>query len=192
MSVVAAALWWGEERKAAPADSAPQGPPSLDAQLLPQPLLAPEPPPASAVQDVAVAVAEDGGRPALCDGCLSERAVLDVVETYLRQLDPAYLHGEIWAHPLGNVAPEKPGLIHGQPKLPPGLLEAPEINPMGMIIDSRSYPVETTWIVWVQTGWVSRQGIEQLVGNGLPEVALSWPPIKEEAFVAVDSQTGKL
>ena len=137
--------------------------------------------------------AVEEGRPALCDGCLTERAVLDVVETYLRHLDPVYLHGEIWAHPLTDVAPETPGSVDGLPKLPPGLLDAPEYNPMGVSIDTRRYPVETTWIVWIQTGWVPNQGIEQRVSSGdLPEVALSWPPIKEETFVAVDGRTGEI
>ena len=137
--------------------------------------------------------AVEEARPALCHGCLTERAVLDVVETYLRHLDPVYLHGEIWAHPLADIAPETPGHVDGQPKLPPGLLDAPEFNPMGKSIDTRRYPVETTWIVWVQTGWRSQQAIEnQIVLGKLPEVALSWPPIKEETFVAVDGRTGEM
>ena len=174
--------------------------------------------------------------PALCDGCLTERAVLDVVETYLRHLDPVYLQGDIWAHPLADIAPDTPGLVHGQPPLPPELLEVPEFNPFGTTVDSRDYPVETTWIVWIQTGWVPRKAIEQRIrrtrertiaemraneplnfdalqtaseeaapgtvlpddhiirtsSGDLPEVALSWPPIKKQVFVAVDSRNGDL
>ena len=188
-------------------------------------------------------VVENQDRPALCDGCLDERAVLDVVEAYLRHLDPVHLQGGIWAHPLADVAPETPGLVGGLPKLPPGLLDAPEFNPFGMTVDTRSYPVETTWLVWLQTGWVPRRAIEQRIrrvrettigemraratspiaalettlealeealeeawpgtvvedafplqesSGDLPEVALSWPPIKKEVFVAVDGRTGEL
>ena len=168
--------------------------------------------------------------PALCDGCLTERAVLDVVETYLRHLDPVYLQGERWAQPFAEVDTDKP-----QPNLPPGLEGAPESNPFGTHVFSY-YPVETTWLVWLQTGWVPHKSIEQLIrtvrettlgeirargipetetarveaaleaaGMGLsndlplqtihgelPEVALSWPPIKKETYVAVDSRTGKI
>ena len=106
------------------------------------------------------------------------------METYLRHLDPAYLHGEMWAHPLADIAPETPGLVAGQPKLSPGLVDAPEFNPMGLTIDTRSYPVETTWIVWVQDqeGCVTPQSIENQVLTGiLPEVALSWPPSSQRS-----------
>ena len=89
--------------------------------------------------------------------------MLDVVETYLRHLDPVYLQGDIWAHPLADIAPDTPGLVHGQPPLPPELLEVPEFNPFGTTIDTRDHPVETTWIVWVQTGWVPRRWIEQRI-----------------------------
>lgn len=158
----------------------------------PPPVAVVEPPRAAPPNDNSVPAVEEA-RPALCHGCLTERAVLDVVETYLRHLDPVYLHGEIWAHPLADIAPETPGHVDGQPKLPPGLLDAPEFNPMGKSIDTRRYPVETTWIVWVQTGWRSQQAIEnQIVLGKLPEVALSWPPIKEETFVAVDGRTGEM
>ena len=146
-----------------------------------------QPPPARAAVPPNAA-GEDQGSPALCVGCLSERAVLDVVETYLRHLDPGLLHGGIWAHPLADVDPEVP-----LPKLPPGLLDAPEWNPFGKIIGNRRYPVETTWIVWLQTGWRSQQAIENQITLGtLPEVARAWPPIKEETYVAVDGRTGEL
>ena len=170
--------------------------------------------------------------PALCDGCLSEPAVLDVVETYLRHLDFAYLHGEIWAQPFAGVNPDE-----ALPKLPPGLVGAPEHNPFGIsLVDTGRYPVETTWLVWIQTGWVPRHAIEQRIrtvtkttvgemrtkehlnfaavqaameeaaprmpltddvilkssGGDLPDIALSWPPIKEETYVAVDSRTGEI
>ena len=181
-------------------------------------------------QEPAPAVIEGDG-PALCDGCLPERAVLDLVETYLRHLDPVHLRGGIWAQPLAEVDPEKP-----QPKLPPGLIGAPEHNPFGIWIDTRRYPVETTWLVWLQTGWLPRKSIEQRIrrvdettigemraseplnfaalqasmeekapgtvltddlvvqssSGVLPEVALSWPPIKRETYVAIDSRTGEL
>ena len=201
-------------------------------------------PPGSPVADPPVVVppaAEDGNGPAPCDGCLTERAVLDVVETYLRHLDPVHLQGGLWAQPLADVAPEKPDQVHGLPKLPPELVEAPELNPFGVTVDTRRYPVETTWLVWLQTGWVPRRAIEQrirrvrettigeertrarspvelaaldatlealqeelpgtVVGDDfplrdssgdLPEVALSWPPIKKETYVAVDARTGEL
>ena len=156
----------------------------------------PPPPDAAAVQpppDAAPAAVEDRGRPALCAGCLPEPAVLDVVETYLSHLDPVHLQGGIWAQPLADVAPATPGMVRGLPKLPPGLLEAPEHNPMGKTVDTRRYPVETTWLVWLQTGWRSPQAIEQRITLGdLPEVARAWPPIKVETFVAVDGRTGEL
>ncbi|MCY3837834.1 MAG: hypothetical protein OXH09_04155 [Gammaproteobacteria bacterium] len=181
-----------DDAPAQPADSARAAPAAPKAAFPPSPPPGAEPSPA-AVADPAPAAGEEEGRPALCAGCLSERAVLDVVETYLRHLDPVLLHGGLWAHPLADVAPETPGPVYGLPKLPPGLLEAPEFNPMGMKVDTREYAVETTWIVWVQTGWVSPRAIEQGISLGeLPEVALSWPPIKKEVFVAVDGRTGKL
>lgn len=191
--VGAALVLWPEEMRNDSVSRDP--PPQPPAQIghFPPPPVAPIHPAGRRNGDPAVDAGVEEESPALCDGCLTERAVLDVVETYLRQLDPVYLHGELRAHPLADIAPETPGLIYGQPKLPPDLLEVPEKNPMGMIIDSRSYPVEATWIVWVQTGWWPHHVIENQVRSGsLPEVALSWPPIKEEAFVAVDSQTGKL
>ncbi len=190
-AVVAAALFllWPERWNThPPAESTPQHPPSSSvAQFPPLPSARIIPP------RVARHPPDVGESRTLCDGCLNEQAVLDVVETYLRLLDPIYLQGEIWAHPLAEVAPETPGEVDGLPKLPPGLLEAPELNPMGMSIDTRSYPVETTWIVWVQTGWKSHQAIENQIWVGtLPEVARSWPPIKDEVYVAVDSRTGEL
>ena len=226
-------LWPGDHRNAPP--PSPDPPPSLAAQFPPPPA-APVPPPLlQAVQDGDDVAAVGEGRPALCDGCLTERAVLDVVDTYLRHLDPVYLQGERWAHPLADVAPDPPDRIR-LPKLPEGLLDAPELNPFGMTVDSRDYPVETTWIVWIQTGWVPRRAIERRIrrtsettiaemranepldfdalqtalkeaapGTVLPddytirtstgdlsEVALSWPPIKKEVFVAVDGRTGRL
>ena len=187
---VALAFVAREDAPTQPADTAGVAP-AAPRVSFPPPPRAVEPPPAAA-PDHALAAGEEG-RPALCAGCLSERAVLDVVETYLRHLDPVLLHGGLWAHPLADVAPETPGPVHGLPKLPPGLLEAPEFNPMGMTVDTREYPVETTWLVWVQTGWRSSRAIEQGISLGeLPEVALSWPPIKKEVFVAVDGRTGKL
>ena len=180
--------------------------------------------------------AEDHGR-SLCDGCLPEQAVLDVVETYLRHLDPVYLQGEMWAQPLSDVATPRdrprPERLVSLPKLSPDLLGAPEHNPFGMSVDTWAYPLDSTWLVWVQTGWVRRRVIEDMVGVnrrgtvimvsseeadalaagevtigelrpgvklgpdlqvgiGLPEVALSWPPIKEEQYIAVDSRTGEL
>lgn len=225
--------------------SQPQPPPTESRSSSEPPLAAqfPAPPAAASVTpkvtqdgDSAQAVEGEDGARTLCDGCLSEQAVLDVVETYLRHLDSGYLQGDVWAHPLADIAPETPGQVDGQPKLPTGLLGAPEHNPFGMTIDTRSYPVDTTWIVWVQTGWVPREAIEKRIlrtrerslaemrasepinfdslqtaveeiapgtvlpddhivrttSGDLPEVALSWPPIKEEAFVAVDSRTGEL
>ena len=234
-----ALVLWPEEQNALPAGrDEPMSPePSTPeaAPFPPPPAAAVEPPPAAREDDPVPAVEEDG--PVLCDGCLNERAVLDVVETYLRHLDPVYLQGEIWAHPLADVAPDTPGPVDGLPPLPPGLPEAPEFNPMGMSIDTRRYPVETTWIVWLQTGWVPQRAIEQRIrtveettigelratveelrahllpehipdlaalddldddvrvestSGDLPEVALSWRPIKKQAFVAVDGRTGEL
>ena len=237
VAVGAALVLWPEaERNDSTSRDLPPLPPAQVAQF-------PSPPVAAIHQaagrdDDPVAAGVEEEFPALCDGCLTERAVLDVVETYLRHLDPVYLQGEIWAHPLADIAPETPGLVDGQPPLPPELLGAPESNPFGVTIDTRAFPVETTWIVWVQTGWVPRQAIEQRIrrttertvadlrtGNPaaysilqselkkvsqspgtvlpddrvlrattgiLPEVALSWPPIKEEMFVAVDSRTGEI
>ena len=198
-----ALVLWPEEQNASPAG--PPDPTSPDPA--PPEVAADEPPPGPPVADPPVVVpsaAEDGGGPAPCAGCLTERAVLDVVETYLRYLDPVHLQGGIWAQPLADVATEKPGLVRGLPKLPPGLLEAPEFNPFGVTVDTRSYPVETTWLVWLQTGWVPRRAIEQRIrsvtetpdgrtfSGDLPEVALSWPPIKKETFVAVDGRTGEI
>ncbi|MCY3837835.1 MAG: hypothetical protein OXH09_04160 [Gammaproteobacteria bacterium] len=190
-AVVALALVAREGAPSRPADPA-RAAPATPKAAFPPPLPAAAEPAAAAVADPAPAAREEEGT-VLCAGCLSERAVLDVVETYLRHLDPVLLHGGLWAHPLADVAPETPGPVYGLPKLPPGLLEAPEFNPMGMKVDTREYAVETTWIVWVQTGWVSPRAIEQGISLGeLPEVALSWPPIKKEVFVAVDGRTGKL
>ena len=186
------------------------------------------------VQDLD-ALPEDEGRPALCAGCLHERAVLDVVETYLRHLDPAaYLQGEIWAQPLADVVGKSNRRL---PELPEGLLEAPHSNPFGMKVFPARYPAETTWLVWIQTGWIPHAHIaarirtvtkttigdirandpvefaalqaaleEKLpagvvltddaviesVHGDLPDVALSWPPIKTEVYVAVDSRTGEI
>ena len=239
VAVVAALvlLWPGGQPNAPP--PSPDSPPSSVPQFSP-PLAVPVPPP-QAVPDGDDVAAVEEGRPALCDGCLHERAVLDVVETYLRHLDPVHLQGGIWAHPLAEVAPETPGLVRGLPKLPPGLQDAPEFNPFGMTVDTRGYPVETTWLVWLQTGWVPRRAIERRIrrvtettigemrtrarspielaelettlealeealpgtvivdeitvqtsSGDLPEVALSWPPIKKEVYVAVDGRTGEL
>ena len=235
VAVVAATLvvlWPGGQRNGPP--TPPDPPPSSVAQF-PPPRAASVPPRPQAVRGGDDVAAVEEGRPALCDGCLTERAVLDVVDTYLRHLDPVYLQGERWAHPLADVAPDPPGRVR-LPKLPEGLLDAPESNPFGMTVDSRDYPVETTWIVWVQTGWVPRKAIEQRIRRtsertigemraneplnfdalqtaleeaapgtvlpddytirtstgDLPEVALSWPPIKKEVFVAVDGRTGRL
>ena len=210
--------------------------------VLAPPPKAPFPPaPGAATVEPALAVeqepalAVEGDRPALCEGCLSERAVLDVVETYLRHLDPVHLRGGIWAQPLRDVA-ETPDRVGGLPKLPAGLAGAPEQNPFGVTVDTRRYPVETTWLVWLQTGWLPRKSIEQRIrrvdettvgelranephnfaalqaaleekapgtvltddlvvqspSGVLPEVALSWPPIKKETYVAIDSRTGEL
>ena len=235
-----ALVLWPEEQNPSPAG--PPEPASPDPA--PAEAAAVRPPPGPPAADPPVVVppgAEDGGGTAPCDGCLTERAVLDVVETYLRHLDPTHLQGGLWAQPLADVAPETPGLVHGLPKLPPGLLEAPELNPFGVAVDTRRYPVETTWLVWLQTGWVPRRAIEQRIrrvrettigeirtratspvqlaaletilealeeawpgrvigddfplqesSGDLPEVALSWPPIKKETYVAVDARTGKL
>lgn len=173
-------------------DDAPTQPAIIDRPAVPglakTPPFSPSPASVRLPAPAAPAASEDVGHPALCDGCLHERAVLDVVETYLRHLDPVLLHGGIWAHPLADVDPETP-----LPELPPGLLEAPEWNPFGKIIGTRRYPVETTWIVWLQTGWRSQQTIENQITLGrLPEVARSWPPIKKETYVAVDGRTGEL
>ena len=175
----------GPAKPTSPVSAAPAAP------FPPPPAAAAVETPLDAAQHLAPAVEE--GRRALCDGCLAERAVLDVVEAYLRHLDPAYLQGGIWAQPLAEVAPATPGQVHGLPKLAPGLLGAPEYNPMGMTVDTRDYPVETTWLVWIQTGWRSPQAIEQRISSGdLPEVARAWPPVKKEVFVAVDGRTGEL
>lgn len=170
--------------------TSPASDPGIAAALPPPPVEVESP----AVEQEPAPVAEHLPRNlVLCDGCLAERAVLDVAETYLWHLDPVYLQGEIWAHPLADIAPETPGLVDGQPKLPPGLLGAPEDSPFGMSIDTRDYPVATTWIVWVQTGWTSYQAIENEIWAGtLPEVARSWPPIKKEVYVAVDALTGEI
>ena len=194
-------LWPEEERNARSGHAEPTSPdPMLKAPF--PPLHAAEVEQYPTLVDP-VSAAEEAPA-ALCDACLTEKAVLDVVETYLHHLDPVYLQGGLWAHPLSDVAPETPGMVAGLPKLPPGLLEAPEFNPFGMTVDTRSYSVETTWIVWFQTGWVPRHVIERRIrrvkttprgktfSGDLPEVALSWPPIKEEAFVAVDSRTGEV
>ena len=233
-----ALILWPEEQSGSSAG--PPEPASRDPA--PPEVAAVQPPPRSLGTESPVVppATEDGGS-APCDGCLTERAVLDVVETYLRHLDPVHLQGGIWAQPLADVAPEKPGKVHGLPKLSPGLLEAPESNPFGVAVDTRRYPVETSWLVWLQTGWVPRQAIEQRIrrvrettigeirararspvelaaletaleelekampgtvveddfplrgfSGDLPEVALSWPPIKKETFVVVDARTGEL
>ena len=196
-------LWPEEERNARSGHAEPRPPdPTLKARFPQLPAAEVEHRPTLVDPGSAAEVAPPP--PALCDACLNKKAVLDVVETYLHHLDPVYLQGGIWAHPLSDVAPEAPGMVAGLPRLPPGLLDAPELNPFGMTVDTRSYSVETTWIVWFQTGWVPRHVIERrirrvektprgkVVSGDLPEVALSWPPIKEEAFVAVDSRTGEV
>ena len=235
-----ALVLWPEGQKPSPA-----GPPEpASADPAPAEVAAVRPllgPPAADPPVAVPPAAEDGAGSAPCDGCLTERAVLDVVETYLRHLDPVHLQGGLWAQPLADVAPEKPGQVHGLPKLPPEFLEAPEFNPFGVTVDTRRYPVETMWLVWLQTGWVPRRAIEQRIrrvtettigelrtratsavelaaletalealeeelpgtvigddfplresAGDLPEVALSWPPIKKETYVAVDARTGEL
>ena len=148
-----------------------------------------------------------------------------MVETYLRHLDPVYLHGGIWAQTIADLTPEAPGVVEGLPKLPADLLDAPPFNPFGVAIDTAFYP-ETTWFVWFQTGWVPHKAFEREIrrveettvgepraqappnsaladldddlivtvraGGDLPEVALSWPPIEQQTYVAVDSRTGKI
>ena len=192
VAVAALVLWPDEEMGNDSASrDVPPPPPAQKVAQFPPPVALIHP--AGRRNDDPVVAAFVGESPALCDGCLTERAVLDVVEAYLRHLDPAYLDGDIRALPLADIAPETPGNVDFQPPLPPGLVDAPEFNPMGMSIDTRRYPVETTWIVWVQEGWIRPRIIETQVLNGtLPEVALSWPPIKSEVFVAVDGRTGEI
>ena len=235
-AVLALAFVLREDDEAAPvvAKASVVEPPPERLTFPPQPAAGAviEPPPA--------ARAEEFGR-MLCDACLPERAVIDVAKTYLRRLDPSYLQGEIWAHPVADVVSAP--IPRGQPthrvysmvtlpKLPAGLLGAPEENPFGMSVDPSRYPVETTWFVWVQTGWIPRERIEGLVVfdepgvvavspeelsalesgevtldelrpgdrqrgveikvSRLPLVALSWPPIKKETYIAIDSRTGEL
>lgn len=208
--------------------------PAVEALTFPPPLAA-----KATLDTPEAAPTEEYGR-RLCDACLPERAVLDVANTYLRRLDPIYLEGEIRAHPVADVVPEPRQvvprghrLVHRVtlPKLPAGLLGAPEDNPFGLSVDLR-YPVETAWFVWVQTGWIPRERIERMVvfdepgvvvvspeelmalesgdvtldelrpgswkpgdeirASRLPQVALSWPPIKKETYIVIDSRTGEL
>lgn len=128
----------------------------------------------------------------LCEGCLDERGVLDVAEGFLFYVMPDHLG--IRAVPYSveyppDVPPEDTGL---RPLLPPGLVDAPPRFSFGGGVPAPPAK-EETWIVWIQTGWVPYERVEHHIESGdLPDVARSWPPVKEEREILVNARTGEI
>lgn len=152
----------------------------------------PEPPAA----DVRGAAAEPGVVvPApLCEGCLDEQGVLDVAEGLLSYIMPNHL--SVRAVPYATEYPPGANPLHGRPLLTAGLVDAPPDFSMGKLIVGRVDAAKDeaeTWIVWVQTGWLPYAKLEDYIERGeLPEVARSWPPLKEETYVLINARTGEL
>lgn len=156
-------------------------------------------------------VAASGTAP--CAGCLDEPAVLEVAEAFLFYVLPDHLGIRAERYlasvpddiDLGDrkaISDFSRKLRHlRRPALPAGLVGAPRINPFGTSVRfgsnvnrgwSFSEELET-WIVWVQFGWRSHASVASLVERGeLPEVALSWPPLKREMYILVNARTGEI
>lgn len=154
--------------------------------------------PAPAVVVAPEVVADEPGAartPAPCAGCLDEQAVLDVAATYLLYVMPDYLG--IRAEPYAVSIPPDTPYEDGdkrRPLLPPGLVDAPPNFSLGASMPRLTPSEEAeTWIVWVQTGWVGYLTLESLIEEGrLPEMALSWPPLKRERHILVNARTGEI
>ena len=149
-----------------------------------------------------------------CAGCLDERAVLDVAGAFLASVMPDHLgiRGERYLVSVpddvdpGDAASVRRflrDLRHSpRPALPAGLVDAPRTNPFGMSLNFQSGLVDRgwslsealeTWIVWIQIGWRDYDSVERLVERGeLPEVALSWPPLKRETYIFLNGRTGEI
>ena len=154
--------------------------------------------PATVVSDVVANQANPVHTAAPCAGCLDEQAVLDVAGGYLFYVMPDHL-GTRAERYIVSIPPNDEELEQildtPRPALPPGLLNAPPISPFGMNVQRPGSPSEAleTWIIWIQTGWQSRSTLESLVERDeLPEVALSWPPLKREHYLLVNARTGEL
>lgn len=151
---------------------------------------------------VAVAVPEAITEPraatvasALCSGCLDEQGVLNVAQGFLFYVMPDHLGTR--AVPFAVEFP--PGVTYDGPQrrpfLPPGLVDAPPRFSIGQGIPRHLAPEEEaeTWIVWIQTGWLSYSALENYIERGdLPEVARSWPPLKRETYILIHAKTGEV
>ena len=162
-------------------------------------------------------VAEQPAAPttAPCAGCLDERAVLDVAGAFLAFVMPDHLGIRAERYLVSVPDDVDPDDVVSVSKflrdlrlsrrpaaLPAGLVDAPRSNPFGISVDfhsglagrgwSLSEALET-WIVWIQIGWRSYATVERLVERGeLPEVALSWPPLKRETYIFLNARTGEI
>ena len=176
-------------------------------------------PPETKPEAVAVGtevVAEQPVAPATapCAGCLDERAVLDVAGAFLASAMPEHLGIRVERYLVSvpdDVDPVDAASVRRffrdlrrspRPALPAGLVDAPRTNPFGMSLNFQSGLVDRgwslsealeTWIVWIQIGWWSYDSVERLVERGkLPEVALSWPPLKRETYIFLNARTGEI
>lgn len=147
--------------------------------------------------DVPGAVAGPSVLPApLCEGCLDEQGVLDVAEGLLFYVLPDHLG--LRAVPYAVEFPpdaDAPSDDSGRrPLLPPGLVDAPPHFSFGhTVVGIPSEDAKDIWIVWVQTGWVPYSTLENHIERGdLPEIARSWPPLKEERAIVVHAGTGEI
>lgn len=136
------------------------------------------------------AAAPDPGDSAPCNGCLHERAVLDVGGTFLYHWGETYLdiRAEVYAD-IPWLTPDRTS-----PPLPEGLVDAPDDYPRGPHLP---YLVEAeaaeTWVVWYQTGWMRHEILENRIETGaLPPVAVSWPSLKIERYLLVNARTGEI
>lgn len=129
---------------------------------------------------------------ALCAGCLDKQGVLDVAEGFLFYVLPNHLGLRAVPYSVEyppDFPPEDLGL---RPLLPPGLVDAPPHFSFGGGVPAPPDEKEA-WIVWVHTGWVPYSRVEQHIERGdLPEVARSWPPVKEEREIVVNARTGEI
>lgn len=125
-----------------------------------------------------------------CEACLDERGALEVAEVFLFYVLPSHLG--VRAMLYSDI----PGDPHEQylPKLPNGLLDAPPDFDLGQaILLPEEADRETTWVVWVHTGWLSKVQLDEYIRAGeLPHTAWSWPPVKVERYLLVDARTGKV
>ena len=175
------------------------GPPAAETEVA---LRSPRPPSAARVDPTEPAsgtadeVAGEEYAVPPCDRCLDEAGALDVAETFLYHMRADYidvravLYSDIGARleAAGLPPPHETGL----PKLPPGLVDAPaDYSVSNRRLPKVGSPGET-WVVWLQTGWVTKRRLDLMIGFGqLPPVAASWPPIKlEREFLLVDGRTG--